>query len=261
MTIKKFISCLSMMLLLGVALQAQTVDEIIANYFENTGGIDTWKNLQTIKMTGTVPSPQGDFPFTIYNKRPNKTKLEIDIQGNKLIPQAFDGKVAWGLNPFAGGTTAQKLPEDMTKIMEEQAEFDPIYLNYKEKGHEITLEGKEEIDGVECFKLKVERNKNNEREAYTEYHFFDTENFVPIMYRTPVRLGPSKGMETETYLSDYQEVEGGLIMPFYIESRTNGQVGQKIVIETITVNEDLPDELFAYPETKTEEETKDKGGK
>lgn len=248
---KKVFSFFLAAVLSVTVLNAQTVDEILNNYFENVGGIDKWKAMESMKMIGKAPSPQGDFPIMVYSKKPNKIKIVVDIQGKELIPQAFDGEVAWGFNPMAGGTTAQKLPAEATKAISNDADFEPDYINYADKGHEITLEAdKEEIDGVECFKVKVVKNKNNDKDESTEYHFFDTENFVPIMYRTTVQQGPSKGTITETYLSDYQETEYGIIMPYDIETRIGGQVGQKIIIEKVEINGDMADDVFAFPETK-----------
>ena len=31
-------------------LQAQTVDEILANYYENTGGLENWKNVKKLNV-------------------------------------------------------------------------------------------------------------------------------------------------------------------------------------------------------------------
>ncbi len=240
-------------LALPAGLYAQSVDEILNNYFENTGGIKKWKEMKTSKMTGKAPSPQGEFVFVVYNKRPNLFKIEVDIQGKTLIPTAYDGEVAWGLNPFGGGTTAQKVPEDMAWTVEDQAEFEPVYIDYKKKGHEITYEGEETIDGAETYKLKLVKNKNNDKEEIIEYHFFDKENFVPIMVRSSVLVGPSKGTESETYMSDYQETKYGIYMPFYIETRSNGQVAQKIVVEKVEINVALDDAIFTYPEPVIEE--------
>lgn len=233
-------------------LQAQSVDEIIDNYLENTGGKDKWEKMETMEMKGTAPSPQGDFPFMVYSKSPNKIKVVVDIQGKTMVPQAFDGETAWGLNPFAGGTTAQKIPAEMAWTIEEEAQFEPAYINYKEKGHEITLEGEETVDGAETYKVKIVKNKNNDKQEITEYHFFDKENFVPIMVRSSVLVGPAKGTESETYMSDYQETEYGVYMPYYIETRSNGQVAQKIVVSEIKINEDIDDSVFAFPEPTEE---------
>ena len=253
---KKLIAGLAA-LLLSIGAQAQSADDIIAQYFENTGGMDKWTSLKCIESKGVAPSPQGDFDFTVYNKAPNKTKIVVDVQGKTLIPQAYDGEVAWGLNPFAGGTTAQKVPEEMAWTIADQAEFEPVYINYAKKGHEISLEGEETVDGAETYKLKVVKNKNNDKPEITEYHFFDKENMVPIMIRTSVLVGPSKGMETESYMSDYQETDYGIYMPFYIENRSNGQVNQKIVIKEVVINGEMDDSIFAFPEPVEEAPTEE----
>lgn len=231
----------------GLLANAQTADDILNQYYENTGGVEKWKGMEDMISSGKAPSPQGEFPFTVYAKAPNMVKVSVSIQGKELIPQAYDGEVAWGLNPFAGGTTAQRLPEDITELMDVEAEFEPIYIDYKEKGHSIAYEGKEMVEGTETFKLKVVKNATNDKMDITEYHFFDTENYVPIMIKSTASIGPTKGVESETIMSDYQETEYGVIMPYYIETRNGGEVSQKIVIETITINSGIEDEVFSFP--------------
>jgi outer membrane lipoprotein-sorting protein len=227
------------------ATRAQSADEVLSKYFENTGGLAKWKQIQTLKMEGKYPTPQGDFPITIYGKAPNKSKVVLNIQGKELIPGAYDGTTAWAMNPFAGGTDAIKLDEEQAKDLKDR-EVEDDFIDYAKKGHAVTLEGKEEIDGVQCFKIKLEKNKNNDKEDITKVYYFDAENFVPIMVKSYVRSGPSKGTEMQTYLSDYQEVNG-LMLPFAMETKINGQVAEKLVIEKIMINENIDDSVFAYP--------------
>jgi hypothetical protein len=242
---QKFIFTLMAVVMTFVAVQAQTADEILAKYFEATGGLEKLRGIKSIKMIGKAPSPQGEFPITIYNKAPNKQKLVLNVQGKELVAQAYDGTTAWSLNPFAGGTDPVKLDEQQTKeISEEELEDD--FIDYKKKGHAVTLEGKEEIDGVQCYKIKLEKNKNNDKEDITEVYYFDSENYVPIMQKNYVRSGPAKGTEVQTYLSDYQEVSG-FVIPFFIEQKVNGNTAFKVVIEQAMINENLDDSIFAYP--------------
>jgi outer membrane lipoprotein-sorting protein len=230
--------------------QAITVDEILANYFENTGGKALWEQMKTMKMTGSVPSPQGDFPFVVFSKSPNKMKVEVDIQGMQMIPQCYDGEVAWSINPFAGGKAATKMAGEDAKETAEQAIFEPEYFNYAKKGHAITLEGEEIVDGVECYKLKVHKYKDNPEKEAVEFHFFDKENFVPIMVRSTIGFGEMKGTVTEDYFSDYQETEYGVIMPYYLETKMEGQVMNKIVVERIEINIEVEDDIFEMPEAE-----------
>lgn len=226
-------------LVCAVAIQAQDVDAILAKYFQNTGGVEKWKALKSTKMEG-VASMQGlDIPGTMYGKAPNLMRQEFSLQGKKIV-QAYDGTTAWMINPMAGSEEAQKLPAEMAEEMTAQ-KFESELIDYKKKGHTVALEGKETIDGTETHKIKLTK-----KEGDVEYYFFDTEANVPIMMRTAVKSGPGKGQFTETYMSDYQEVEG-LMFPFFIESKVGGQTFQKITIKTVKLNEPLEDTFFAYP--------------
>lgn len=235
------------LLFLTYAAQAQNADEILAKYFENTGGIKAWKNLKTIKMDGTFPTPQGDFSFTIYRKSPDMVKLQVDVQGQTIVPQAYDGETAWAANPMMGGGDPQKLPDEAAKEVAANSEFQDAFIDYKKKGHEVTFEGTEEVDGVKTYVLKIEKNKNNDKSKMTEYHYFDAEQYVPIMVKTTAQAGPAQGAESETYLGDYKKAEGGLIMPHRIETKVNGQTVNEIVINKIALNEKISDEVFVFP--------------
>ncbi len=54
--------------------------------------------------------------------------------------------------------------------------------------------------------------------------------------------------EVEIYLSDYQELSDGVLMPFVMDTQMKGQSVQKLTFTAITLNEDMPDEMFKFPE-------------
>lgn len=222
-----------------VANQGPNVDQILANYFANTGGLDKWKALTTTKMVGNMSMQGMEFPGTILAKTPNKQRVEVNVQGKQIV-QAYDGETAWWINPFASGDEPQKMPAEYAEEMTKQ-EFESPFLNYKEKGNAVELLGKKTIEGAETFEVKLTK-KNGD----VEYHYFDTENFVTIMVKTPVNSGPMKGQESEMYFSDYQEVNG-MMFPFFMESKMAGQTMQKITISAIEINGKYEDTLFAFP--------------
>lgn len=221
-------------------LHAQNVDEILNNYFENTGGVDNYRNLKTLQVKAVMDQGQMQLNMKMIQKRGDKLRAEIDIQG-KTIVQGYNGEVGWFINPMMGSETPQKMPAEMLEEME-QEKFESEFLDYKDKGHTVELEGKEEIEGTETYKIKLTKENGD-----VEYYFFDTEYFVPIMQRAFVKSGPAKGQETETYISDYQEV-GEFMMPFFIDTRMNGQSIMKMTIEGYTLNEEVDDSIFEMPE-------------
>lgn len=229
---------------IAMASQAQTADDVLAKYFANIGGVEKWKALKSMKLTGKMNMQGLDLTFTAYQKPADKQKFIIQVNGVEII-QAYDGKDAWMLNPLMGGKDPVKLDEEQSKEMKDQ-KFEDEFIDYKKKGHEVTLQGTEEVDGVKCYKLFLVKNKNNDKEDVSEIHYLDAENYVPIMRVSYVRSGPAKGQEVKTYVSDYQEVNG-LMMPFFTESKSNGQTMQKMTIEKVTLDEAIDDASFAYP--------------
>lgn len=220
-------------------VQAQTVEEVLASYFENIGGMEAWQELKSTKMVGKMNMQGMEFPGTIYAAQPNKQRVEVDVQGQKLV-QAYDGETAWWINPFMGGEDPQKMPEEMAEQMTSQ-EFESDFINYLEKGHTAELDGTETVEGAEAFKVKLTK-----KDGDIIYYYFDTEYFVPIMMKQAVKEGPAKGQEAETYFSDYQEVDG-MIFPFFMETKVNGQSFQKMTLESIELNVEVSDGLFAFP--------------
>jgi outer membrane lipoprotein-sorting protein len=227
-------------------LDAQTPDEVIGKYHRSIGGIDKLKSHTSTKAMGKAPTSQGEFPFELYQEKPNKIKVVIDIMGKKMVAQAYDGQTAWMLNPFMG-ETAQRLPPDQAKSIVEEAEFEDPFLDYNAKGYEVTLEGSEDIQNVPCFKVKLLKYKGNPDKESTQYYYFNKETFLPFMVQTLVPSGPQAGQMVETYLSDYRDAGNGMIMPYSFEVKVGNQVVQSMIFETITLNEDIPDDAFKFP--------------
>ena len=226
-------------LLSVMAVQAQTADEIIAKSFETLGGADKWKELKTTKSEAKMAMMGFEFAGTMYNAHPNKMRVEADVMGQKII-QSYDGSTAWWINPLQIGPDAQVMPDDMAESVKNQ-EFQSPLLDYTSKGHKVNLEGKETIEGTSCFKIKLTKKDGTE-----ETHFFDAENYVPVMIRTAIKSGPAAGQFSETYMSDYQEVNG-LMFPFFLETKVAGESAQKITLSKVVLNEEIKEEMFLFP--------------
>ena len=224
---------------------AQTADDIIKKYFDNAGGIDKWKSMTSLKMSGNLVMPQGEFPFAMYRKSPNKFKVVMKIMDKEFIPQAFDGETGWMINPFTGTDGAQKLPEEQVTALRDESEFEDPFIDYKDKGFVVSYEGTAEAGGVTCHVIKLVKHQGEEGKEMKSTYYFDTENSLQIMIKqaTPQTMG----QDVEIYMSDYREVGDGYMMPFVLDTQLDGQSIQKLNLETITVNEDIADEVFKFP--------------
>jgi len=146
--------------------QAPSVDEIIDTYYENIGGKDAWRAIKSMKISGDGMQMGMSFPLTVIAKEPNLQKVEVDISGQQIV-DAFDGEVAWAVNPFAGGTTPTKKSE-LESAEAAKESFQDALLDYKEKGHTVTMEGEDEYEGSAVYKLKLVQANGLER-----LYFFD----------------------------------------------------------------------------------------
>lgn len=236
---------LSLLLISGLAmatLQAQSLDEVLQNYYTNIGGLDNWKALRSTKMTGRANQMGMEFPFTMVMTRPNKQKLVVDIQGSQLV-EAFDGQTAWTINPFMGGTAPQKKSDEESTEAAKQM-FEDGLMDYARKGHKASLEGTEEVDGVKAMVVKLTTKDGDDR-----FYYFDPESYVPIMIKTFAGAGQMKGMPIEQYLSDYDDVDG-MMMPHSMTTKVNGQVVAQLTFDKIETNVEVDDAQFAFPGDK-----------
>ena len=82
----KIFKLLTLALLISFAssVNAQTVDEILDNYFENTGGVDNWRKLEGIKMMAKVNQGGMEIPIEIVQLKGGNQMTVINFQGNEL---------------------------------------------------------------------------------------------------------------------------------------------------------------------------------
>lgn len=227
---------------------AQTVEEVIDQYLENTGGAAEWAKLSSVKMEGNISVQGMDIPLEIVQTKEGKMYMKFQLQGQEIVQQAFDGTEAWGVNFMT--MKAEKSDGETTENMKrEMGDFPDPFLDLKSKGYKAELLGKENVEGTECYKVKLTKKPLLVDGAEVEnisFYFFDSENFVPIMVEKEMKVGPAKGMTSQTLMSDYQEVDG-LYFPFAITEKAKGAPqGQAISIIKVILNPTLDPAAFVY---------------
>lgn len=233
----------------NISSHAQTVDEIIDNYFENTGGAEQWRAVEGVVFYATVNQMGMEIPIEITQLKSGKQMSVIKFQGQEIKQGVFDGEVSWSINLM--NQKAEKSDDETTEnVKRAMADFPEPLLDYKSKGYSAELLGTEEIDGTECFKVKLIKTPvlaDGEEVENVDFYFFDMDNFVPIAQQSEIKSGPMKGQMSEVKFSDYQEVEG-LYFPFSQSQGMVGQDGASVTINKIVLNPEIDDSVFAFPE-------------
>lgn len=239
-------TAIALYFLCALPAHSQTVDELIQKNLNAHGGLDKLKAIQSLRMTGKMTLPQGmEAPFIYEKKRPEMLRIEFNMSGAVGV-QAYDGETAWQLMPMMGLTDPQKLPDDETEDMVEQADFDGPLVDSKEKGVAIEYAGKEDVQGTETDKLKITLKNGKVR-----YLYLDGETGLEIKASA---IEQKEGVERtiDTYFGDFKEVNG-VIFPFFLENKVRDQQGPQYTIEKIEMDVDIDNSKFKMPESKPAE--------
>jgi len=246
---KKLTTLLFGLSLMAITAMGQTADEIIANYFENTGGYENWGKLKGIKILAKAQQQGLEFPLEIVQMSDGKQYTKITFQGQELFQGVFDGTTLWNHN-FQTMKAEKADEENLNNFKLNLNDFPDSFYDYKKKGYTIELVGKETVEGTETFKIKLVKEPltvDGQKVEDISYYYFDTENFVPIVQENEIRSGPSKGAIGQAILSDYQEVNG-FYFPFTMTQGIKDGPSSPLTIEAIEINPEVDEKVFKFPE-------------
>ena len=220
-------------------ISAQDLQEVLDSHFEAVNQ-EAVSEIKTIHMNGKSGRMGQSFDFQIWQIRPGKSRMEVDIQGQKMI-QVYDGEKGYMVAPWTGSAEAQEVGETEAKLMAEQADMDGELWNWEEKGSQLTLEGVEDFEGTEVILLKLINKSGNEKTIY-----LDADSYLMIKMTAKIQMQGAEVL-SESFFSNYKEVDG-MVMPFFIENRMNGQVANSVTIETMEFDKEIDDKMFVKPE-------------
>lgn len=232
------------LLVLPSLTTAQTVDEIVSKHIAARGGMDRIKAIQTLKITRTVATGIGsNIRVIVYKKRPNLYRAEQGpaTPGAPMTPRGVNAEDAWDTDQ--GGKIVLRPEPSASESREFDADFDGLLVDWKQKGHTVSYEGREPMPGGDVLKLKISTKSGAERIVY-----LDAATYLDRRH-TGVLTLPNARRDVVIDFSNWQEVNG-VKFPFDInEDRTGGPIEQSLVTytEKIEANVPMDDSLFATP--------------
>jgi outer membrane lipoprotein-sorting protein len=234
--------CLTLCCLLPLAAAAQTPDYIVDKVLAARGTLDKIHAVQAERVSGHISfGPDAEGPFVVELKRPRKMHMEFTIQGSTLV-RVYDGKSAgWANNPFAGKNNPEPMTEEDLKNISEESDFDGPLVDYKAKGNQIELVGKDKVEGKEVYRLKLTTKNGDVR-----FYLFDSETFLLLKWEGK-RKYKDEELPVQSFFRDYRDV-GGLQFAFEIDSGASAEeINQKILIDKIEIDPEISDSRFAKP--------------
>jgi outer membrane lipoprotein-sorting protein len=221
---------------------AQTLDDIIAANLKSKGGLETIKATTTVRMTGSVvardmsgQNVKGS--MVTVAKRPNLMRRDATLGGQSTV-NAFDGTSLW----VAMGTLPpQELAGSRAAYAGQDAEFDSVFVNYKEKGHQLELVGKETIDGKPAYHIRVTKKAGPPQDFYLDEET-GLERKVSVSLQSP----DGAAVTNVTEFRDYRSVDGRMV-PFTTRQSQNGNVVATVTLDKVEFNVPVEDSFFKMP--------------
>lgn len=220
---------------------AQSLDEIIKKAIDARGGADKIKAVQSERITGTFSAQGAEGTLVLELMRPHKLYSEITVEGRRVL-RVYDGKSAgWTVNPFTENKGVLEMSADELKSMPDEADMDGPLMDYKTKGSQVELVGKEGAEGKTVYRLKI-TSKSGDVRSY----MIDAATFLTTKWEG-LRKVEEQELPWESVLSDYHEVQG-LKFPFKIEQGSPGtDYQQTLTIKRIEINPKIDESHFAKP--------------
>ena len=242
---------------------AMTAEQIIERNVTARGGLQAWRGVQTLSMSGKLeaggnesstypvqgvkggvqlpkrPAEQMQLPFRLESKRSRKLRLEIDFRGQTAI-QTYDGTHGWKLRPFLNRHEVEPFTADEMKAAAFQSDLDGPLVDYAAKGTKAELEGTEKVEGKDNYRLKL-----TFKDGQSQHVWVDAKTFLESKIEgTPRRLD-GKYHPVEIYYREYKTVSG-IVVPYVTETKVQGvKQTEKIEVEQVVVNPRVEDSRFA----------------
>ena len=206
---------------------SQTAESIIEKHIEAVGGIDNYKKIESLRITGQFTAFSLVKPYKLIWFKPGKYYTEYAL-GKHDVVEAFNGEYGWVIDPWQEITFPRKANATEINVYTQKATLVSPFLKFTEEEINVEYLGEDDTNGENTYVLKVIKPGN-----YIETWYLCTDTYLPVKY-TSIWVDFSYPSDAETFFDDFRSV-GGVKIPHYIE-RTFGQRHRVTEIESVELN-------------------------
>ena len=219
-------------MLVSVFTFAQTAEEIVTKHIEAVGGAAAWKKVNSIYYEGKMTVQGAEINVTITALNGKGSRQNISVMGMTGY-QIVTPTAGWNFMPFQGQTTAEPMTADQLKESADDLDVQGKLVDYKSKGHSVEYLGKDDVEGTECFKIKITTKAGN-----VETVFIDPKSYY-IVRSVVKRTANGQETDVQSDLSNFQKLPEGIVVPFSITLPFG-----EMVISKAEVNKKIDESTF-----------------
>ena len=215
------------------SVKAQTADEVIDKYVTALGGKEKILSLKSVKKVGSLNVQGMDVGLTITRVQGVGSRNDISVPGMGEGFQVVNPIKGWDFMPFMGQASPEEVSVDKLKSSFSLLDIQGSLVNYKEKGSQVEMSGKEKVENAECYKLKL-----TDKQGVISTLFIDSKSNYLI--KSIITAKSSNGdINTELSFGDFKKTDEGYIFPF-------SEVMEKgtIIFTSIETNKPVDEKIF-----------------
>jgi hypothetical protein len=217
-----------------------TAEQLMARSNAARGGEEKLRNLQSVRMTGTMMTREAGAAPILVAIEPGRYMRRIEQGPDTMLIQVVDGSTTWEVNPRNGISKPTPMSEKDAARFRRFADPQGPLVNPQAKGCQVKVLGKMPWNGSQVYKTEVVFPDGG-----VHYVYLDATSFLPLRMVHKLYVPPlGKDIDVEFRYRDFRDVQG-VKWPFVEEgSAPEVNFDQTISWEKVEVNAPADDSLF-----------------
>jgi hypothetical protein len=217
--------------------KAQTADEVVNKHIEAIGGVENWKKVTSMVQTGSMSVNGLNLDVVNTAVHLKGTRQDIAAMGMNNY-QILTPGAGWKFFPIQQQQAPEPLTEEEVKEGQDGLDLQGNFVDYKTKGHSVEALGKEDVDGTECFKLKL-TSKSGKATTY----YIDTKSYLVIKSTSVVKANGQEAELSTTY-SNYQKLPEGITLPMSVSIPFAPGMNLDLIVSKVEINKTIDEAIF-----------------
>lgn len=219
----------------------ESVATVVERYAQARGGVDRWRQVETLELMGSYAAFSQRSPFVLVRKRGDLYRLDFELLGSPAI-RARDEQGPWMLHGLLQPEAGRVTDEPYDSQLRRESVFEPLLFDYASKGIGVELVGLGEVDGIETIDLALTLPGGGQ-----ELWHLDTETYCEVAIDSEVvdLTQFEEPVSQRIFFDDFRPVDG-LVIPHSIEMEFGARL-ESMTIEEVIVNPELESSRFQMP--------------
>jgi hypothetical protein len=146
---------------------AQPRDVAVGQHIRGRGGYTNLIRVRSISATGTLEAKGREYGLKISTRRPNEIRRELKLANQTSVAENAQAKVVVDTAMDRGLSTATET------MLLDLFEFDGLFVEWGDKGHEVAMVGMLKIGDVLAWKLELKQKNGPEWNMFVDSHSGD----------------------------------------------------------------------------------------